>query len=112
AAMSAELLLKEFRRISEAPDAIPRLRRFIVDLAVRGTLTERDSNDERAHELLRRIERQKGAGHHQRAEETDDPAIAREPSSLPRTWCWTSLGDLSTRIHYGYTASANPAIRT
>ena len=34
--MSSALLLKHFDRISETPDAIARLRRFILDLAVRG----------------------------------------------------------------------------
>jgi hypothetical protein len=34
--MSVQLLFTHFDRISEAPDAIPRLRRFILDLAVRG----------------------------------------------------------------------------
>ncbi len=40
--MNPELLLAHFDRISDAPDAIPRLRRFILDLAVRGKLVEQD----------------------------------------------------------------------
>ena len=32
--MNADLMLKHFERISEAPDAVARLRRFILDLAV------------------------------------------------------------------------------
>ena len=38
AEMNAEHLLAHFDRIADAPDAIPRLRRFILDLAVRGKL--------------------------------------------------------------------------
>ncbi len=38
--MNAERLLAHFERISEAPDAVARLRRFILDLAVRGKLVE------------------------------------------------------------------------
>ena len=34
--MNPERLLQYFDHISEAPDAIPRLRNFILDLAVRG----------------------------------------------------------------------------
>ncbi len=34
--MNQAQLLDHFDRISEAPDAVPRLRRFILDLAVRG----------------------------------------------------------------------------
>jgi type I restriction enzyme S subunit len=36
--MNADQLLKHFERISEAPDAVARLRRFVLDLAVRGKL--------------------------------------------------------------------------
>ena len=46
--MNAEHLLTHFDRIADAPDAIPRLRRFILDLAVRGKLVEQDPNDEPA----------------------------------------------------------------
>ncbi len=53
--MNAEVLLKYFDRISEAPDAVPRLRRFVLDLAVRGKLVEQDPSDEPASALLARI---------------------------------------------------------
>ena len=48
AEMNAEHLLTHFDRIADAPDAIPRLRRFILDLAVRGKLVPQDPNDEPA----------------------------------------------------------------
>lgn len=44
--MNPAQLLSHFDRISEAPDAIPRLRRFILDLAVRGKLVEQERRDE------------------------------------------------------------------
>ena len=46
--MNAERLLQYFERISEAPDAVPRLRRFILDLAVGGKLVEQDPENEPA----------------------------------------------------------------
>jgi len=55
--MNAERLLQHFDRISEAPDAIPRLRRFILDLAVRGKLVEQDPSDEPAEELLKLVQK-------------------------------------------------------
>ena len=57
--MNAEQLLTHFDRIADAPDAIPRLRRFILDLAVRGKLAAQDPNDEPASELLKRIAAEK-----------------------------------------------------
>ncbi len=53
--MSPERPLAHFDRISEAQDAIPRLRQFILDLAVRGRLVAQDPNDEPASELLERL---------------------------------------------------------
>jgi type I restriction enzyme S subunit len=44
--MTAEQFIAHFDRISEAPDAIPRLRRFVIDLAVRGKLIEQDPCDD------------------------------------------------------------------
>ena len=57
--MNATRLLQHFERISEAPDAVPRLRRFILNLAVRGKLVEQDPEDESASELLKRIQTEK-----------------------------------------------------
>ncbi len=54
--MNPDWLLKYFDQISEAPDAVPRLRRFILDLAVRGKLVEQYPADEPASELLKRIQ--------------------------------------------------------
>ena len=58
-AMNAERLLAHYERIADAPDAIPRLRRFVLDLAVRGKLVPQDPNDEPASELLKRIAAEK-----------------------------------------------------
>ncbi|MBY5478313.1 restriction endonuclease subunit S [Rhizobium leguminosarum] len=44
--MNAERLLQHYEQIADAPDAIPRLRRFILDLAVRGKLVPQDVENE------------------------------------------------------------------
>ena len=36
--MTADRLLANYDRTADAPDAVPRLRRFILELAVRGKL--------------------------------------------------------------------------
>ena len=59
--MNADRLLAHYERIADAPDAVPRLRRFVLDLAVRGKLVEQDPNDEPAAELLKRIDEGEGA---------------------------------------------------
>ena len=50
--MNADRLLTHYERIADAPDAIVYLRRFILDLAVRGKLVEQDLNDEPASIFL------------------------------------------------------------
>lgn len=89
--MNPDWLLKHFEQISEAPDAVPRLRRFILDLAVRGKLVEQNPADEPASELLKRIraEKQEHAGRRscteQRPFEVDE---TETPFEIPESWEW------------------------
>ncbi|RUV59457.1 restriction endonuclease subunit S, partial [Mesorhizobium sp. M5C.F.Ca.IN.020.14.1.1] len=53
--MNAERLLNHYEQIADAPDAIVRLRRFILDLAVRGKLVPQEAGEESASDLLKRI---------------------------------------------------------
>jgi type I restriction enzyme S subunit len=57
--MSAKRLLAHYARIADAPDAIARLRRFVLDLAVRGKLVPQDPKDEPASELLKKIAKER-----------------------------------------------------
>lgn len=86
--MTPNRLLDHFNRISEAPDAIPRLRRFILDLAVRGKLVEQDPNDEPASELLKGIfAKLQTTG--------SDSAITdgyEHPFDLSVSWSWIKVG--------------------
>lgn len=50
--MNAERLLEVYEQISEAPDAIARLRRFVLDLAVHGKLVEQNAADKPASNSL------------------------------------------------------------
>jgi type I restriction enzyme S subunit len=95
--MNAERLLALYDRISEAPDAIARLRRFVLDLAVRGKLVEQDPADAPAAELLKRIAAEKArlakAGKI-RKKSANNPEMVKPPSDLPPTWVWASLGTI------------------
>jgi type I restriction enzyme S subunit len=53
--MNSERLLAHYASIADAPDAVARLRCFILDLAVRGKLVPQNPEDEPASELLKRI---------------------------------------------------------
>jgi len=69
--MSPGRVLQYFDQISEAPDAVSRLRQFILNLAVRGKLVEQDPGDEPAAELLGRIAAARARFN--RADETQSP---------------------------------------
>jgi type I restriction enzyme S subunit len=101
--MNAETLLKHFDRISDAPDAIPRLRRFILDLAVRGKLVEQDPNDEPAVELLKRIQAEKARLVKERKikeQKELTKSTTKFPYKLPVSWQWVPLG-FTVNSHFG-----------
>ncbi|MDR6304623.1 type I restriction enzyme S subunit [Nitrobacter vulgaris] len=100
--MNAERLLAQYEKIAEAPDAIARLRRFIIDLAVRGKLVPQDATDEPAPELLKRIAKEKArlvkAGKLRDRPELLVVADDQAPFGVPSTWLWvrfSSIADFS-----------------
>lgn len=96
--MNAAALLNHFDRISEAPDAVARLRRFILDLAVRGKLVAQDPNDEPAAEFLKRIQAEKKSLFSKGIirKEKDLPPITTDslPFDPPARWDWVRLGNV------------------
>jgi type I restriction enzyme, S subunit len=95
--MNAEQLLKHFDRMSDAPDAIPRLRQFILELAVRGKLVEQDVRDEPAAELLKRIRaemrRLLKVGSLRKESDFDEITLSVAPFHCPDQWGWVRLGE-------------------
>ena len=98
--MKAAQFLAHFDRLIEAPGAVPRLRRFILDLAVRGKLVAQDAEDEPAAELLKRIEAEiahlvkVGAI---RKPKTFPPIKPEdEPYAAPTGWQWVRMRQVTT----------------
>ena len=95
--MNADQLLAHYEQIADAPDAIARLRRFILDLAVRGKLVDQNPNDEPAAELLKRIA---GSAAHQparRGKQRDTSAanaLEELPFDSPSGWSFAALWQL------------------
>ncbi|MCW5799406.1 MAG: restriction endonuclease subunit S [Nitrospira sp.] len=103
--MNPARFLSHFDRISDAPDAIPRLRQFVLDLAVRGKLVEQDPRDEPASELLKRIEgdvrERKARGESTEPRNTMDVAINSLPFNVPPSWRWSRLVKIAD-VSYGF----------
>jgi type I restriction enzyme S subunit len=110
--MSPERLLKHFDQISEAPDAVQRLRRFILDLAVRGKLVEQYPGDEPAAELLKRIEDKKSrfakAGSIRTPKPLDPVGVTEVPFVIPISWEWIRLAEAGTVVGGGTPPSTDP----
>ena len=102
--MNADRLLKHYERIADAPDAIARLRRFILDLAVRGKLVPQDPKDEPASELLKRIAKEKArlvrTGEIKRDRPAENPSADDLEIDLPGGWSVTSLSELAVCLDY------------
>jgi type I restriction enzyme S subunit len=99
--MNAERLLTHFELIGEAPDAIARLRHFVLDLAVRGKLLPQDPKDEPASELLRQIEKEKTRlGLKQEVFPLEPEEL---PFDLPAGWIWSRIGEVCSKSGSGST---------
>ena len=103
--MNPERLLALYERVADASDAIPRLRRFVLDLAVRGKLVAQDPNDEPASELLKRIAAEKArlveAGDIRKLKPPVSINPDEAPFDLPRAWRWVRLADILTKLTDG-----------
>jgi type I restriction enzyme, S subunit len=93
--MNPELLLKHFDRISNAPEAIPCLRRLVFKLAVRGMLVEQNPGDQPVGELLKRLQFEKARLVKEGKVKRQDPLPAVDersiPFPIPRHWGWFPL---------------------
>jgi hypothetical protein len=108
--MNAEQLLAHYERIADAPDAVARLRSFILDLAVRGKLVPQDLKDERASELLKRIAAKKArlvkAGVIRKSKILPPVQRGDIPVENIPGWTWVRLTDVSTLITKGSTPTS------
>ncbi len=98
--MNAELLLKHFHQLGDAVDAVPRLRRFILDLAVRGKLVDQVSGEEDAKELLSQIKKRKQveyeAGNISKPKSLPVVEPEEAPYECPHGWIWTRVREVTS----------------
>ena len=99
--MNAERLLEVYEQISEAPDAIARLRQFVLDLAVRGKLVAQNASDEPASKQLDRIALEKArlvkAKQIRKPKALPEKEALQIPFATPEGWSWACIDELSPR---------------
>ena len=98
--MNTAQLLAHFDRISEAPNAVARLRRLVLDLAVRGKLVPQNPQDEPAPELLKRIGAERArlveAGKVRKDKSFPDVRVDEAPFLLPLGWQWVRVRQVTS----------------
>jgi len=108
--MNAEGLLAHYARIADVPDAITRLRRFVLDLAARGKLVTQEQKEEPAAVLLSEIATVKRQWE-KVGKIRDRPALppvneAEIPFLIPSTWEWVRFAHIAD-FSAGRTPSRN-----
>jgi len=104
-------LLELYDRVADAPGAIDRLRKFVLDLAVRGKLVEQNPEDEPAEALLERIAAEKArmvkAGEIRKPRDLGNSSDLVSPFQIPETWRWCRLDTVGAIIGGGTPAAAD-----
>lgn len=92
---AATLLLERFADVLATPQDVERLNQAILELAVRGKLTQQNALEEPASELLKRTLAE-------RAKTNDKPLPPigddEKPFDLPKSWEWSRVGEIA----YGF----------
>lgn len=96
--INAERLVELYDRVADAPDAVDRLRRFVLDLAVRGKLVPQDPSDEPAEELLKRIEAEKKrmVKEGEIRKRKPLPIVDDPPFDIPLNWRWARMREVAS----------------
>jgi type I restriction enzyme, S subunit len=92
-------LLQHYELVADAPDAVSRLRRLVLALAVRGQLVPQDPTDESASDLLRRIAAKKlrlvKSGIVRNSRGLNDGCPFDEPFNIPKSWRWVQFASIA-----------------
>lgn len=105
--MTLETFFEKFDRFADAPDAVEKMREFVLGLAVLGKLVPQDPEDEQVGVFLRNtIERREMAIREgvMRAKKAL-PSVNRDEleSTFPKSWAIERLGNLVIKIGSGST---------
>ncbi|SIN92667.1 restriction endonuclease subunit S [Chitinophaga niabensis] len=102
-----EKLSEHFDTLFCTEDSIEQLKQTILQLAIMGRLVKQDSNDEPASQLIERIIEEKGIlieeGKLKKQNILADIKDEEKPYSIPESWSWVRLGNITSKIGSGST---------
>jgi type I restriction enzyme S subunit len=103
--MNPQTFFDHFERLADTPNAVPRLREMILQLAVQGKLVRQEERDEHASALIEKIKAEKARliKEKQSAKAEPLPLIEAEaiPLELPKGWIVERLGNLVLDLQNG-----------
>jgi type I restriction enzyme S subunit len=98
--MTQSQLVAHFNRVSDSAEAVPLLRRFVLDLAVRGRLVVQDPVDEPASQLLKHIEAERArlfdAGEIRKVTPLPPVKLDEISFEVPAGWEWVRIRQVTT----------------
>ena len=110
--MNADRLLALYERVADAPGAVARLRRFVLDLAVRGKLVAQDAGDEPASELVKRVAAEKArlvkVGEIRKPRDLANGEGRKPPFDIPASWRWCRLDTVGAITGGGTPPAGDP----
>jgi type I restriction enzyme S subunit len=94
--MNATELLAMYERVADAPDAVGKLRRLVLDLALRGKLVAQNATDGCASELLTQIAAERAQlERSKRVRASKSVAVSDDaPFEIPSQWRWSFLAEV------------------
>jgi type I restriction enzyme S subunit len=98
--MSEARVMEYYDRVADAPDAVEKLRGFVLELAVRGKLVEQRDQDEPAATLLAQIQRERSSTNGRSAPRAAS-SVALPSQPLPRGWAVTNFENLLLELQTG-----------
>lgn len=97
--MNLEELIDQFELVTDTEEGLEQLRKLVLDEAVKGNITKRNSDDERAEKLLGYIEREKqrlyDEGEIRKPKDLPEIAEGEIPYDLPDEWKWARFGNIA-----------------
>jgi type I restriction enzyme S subunit len=96
--LNAQLLWQHFDTLAETPEAVEKLRKLILEFAIRGRLVPQNPKDEPASELIKRIRSEQKRLVDDEESKLQKPlapiTLKEEPYPLPSGWVWERLGNI------------------
>ena len=105
--MNADEFLRHYDRVADAQEAVTRLRRFVLDLAVRGKLVPQDDTDDPASNLLASIAAERA--HLGVGSAAVPVGVDEMPFPLPSGWSWSRIGEVCSKTGSGSTPRGGQA---